>query len=489
MSGISRWSPAAGRFQNRKLHDSPQHGKLRPVQLYRALFPVLLALAPAPVTAEQPATSPAPLAPFQAPAPVMDTTGEPLSIYLITVGQGDPYWTRFGHNALWIRDRQRGTDIAYNWGLFDFNEPGFLSRFLSGNTRYWMAGFDTWDMLQVYRSENRSIDVQELALTPEQARDLQQFAEWNALPENRTYRYDYYLDNCSTRIRDAIDRVLSGQIRLATDSILTHNTYRSHTQRLLADHAPTWGGIMLVLGQPADNPITAWDEMFIPMLMRDHLRAVTVTDGAGGSRPLVSTEWRMLEPDRPPERAAAPNRAWSYTTTGLLLGLLIGLLAWGAGRGGWPPVTRTAAAILLSAWSILAGAAGLVVIGMWALTHHIFMYGNENVLQVTPLSLALALLIPLSVRSRPGPRAAYWATLLAFTILGLSLIGFILQLLPLMNQRNGEIIGLALPLHAATAYAVWRLSHGSEPASSLSDDAHPASRPVAAVSDTGSDPG
>jgi hypothetical protein len=398
----------------------------------------------------------------QQPAPqrLIDTAGEPLSIYLITIGQGDPYWTRFGHNALWIRDRQRGTDIAYNWGLFDFNEPGFLSRFLSGNTRYWMAGFDTWDMLDVYRSENRSVDVQELALTPALARDIQQFAEWNALPENRTYRYDYYLDNCSTRIRDAFDRVLSGQIRLATDSIRTHHTYRWHTQRLLAEHAPTWGGIMLVLGQPADRPITAWDEMFVPMLMRDHLRTVNITDGMGGTRPLVSAEWRIFDPTRPPERTVAPNRTVAYTITGVLLALMIAVLAWGGGRRGWPASTAKGAAVLVSAWSIFAGAAGLVVAGMWALTHHIFMYANENVLQMTPLSLALALLLPLSMRTRPKRRAAHLATLIAFITLGLSLIGLLVQLLPLMHQRNGEIIGLALPLHAAAAYAVWRLTHG-----------------------------
>lgn len=437
------------------------------MQPSRVLFLAQLALAIPVAAAAQPATTPA-----AAPTRAMDSTGEPLSIYLITVGQGDPYWTRFGHNALWIRDRQRGTDIAYNWGLFDFNEPGFLSRFLSGNTRYWMAGFDTWDMLEVYTSENRSIDVQELSLAPELARNLQEFVEWNALPENRTYRYDYYLDNCSTRIRDAIDRVLSGQIKLATDSIRTHNTYRSHTQRLLAEHLPTWGGIMLVLGQPADNPITAWGEMFIPMLMRDHVRAVNVTDGADGSRPLVSAEWRMFEPTRPPERATAPNRTRSYTTAGLLLGLLIVVLAWGAARAGWPPAVRTSVTVLMSAWSIIAGVAGLVVTGMWALTHHIFMYANENVLQATPPSLVLALLIPLSLRTRPSARAVHWATLLAFIIVGLSLIGFIVQLLPMMNQRNGEIVGLALPLHAATAYAVWRLAHGSEAASAPADDAH-----------------
>ena len=457
-------TPSGVRWLDRSAAVRAAPWQIAPVPIPRLLLFAWFCLAAPTARAQQPAPAP--------PQRTMDTTGEALSVYLITVGQGDPYWTRFGHNALWIRDRERGTDIAYNWGLFDFNEPGFLSRFLSGNTRYWMAGFTTWDMLDVYRSENRSIDVQELALTPELARDVQQFAEWNALPENRTYRYDYYLDNCSTRIRDAVDRALSGQIRLATDSIRTHHTYRWHTQRLLAEHAPTWGGIMLVLGQPADQPITAWDEMFVPMLMRDHLRDVNMSDGAGGTIPLIRAEWRLFEPTRPTERTAAPNRTAAYTTTGVVLALVIVVLATGARRSGWPPVARRAAAALVGAWSIFAGAAGLVVAGMWALTHHIFMYANENVLQATPLSLVLAVLLPLSIRARPGPRAAHMATLLAFVILGLSLIGLLAQLLPMMGQRNGEIIGFALPLHAAAAYAVWRLTHGGT-ASPAHDEAHP----------------
>jgi hypothetical protein len=378
------------------------------------------------------------------------------------MGQGDPYWARFGHNALRIVDRERGTDISYNWGLFDFNEPGFLTRFLSGNTRYWMEGFDTRAMLDVYRSENRSIDVQELAISPDAARRLRDFVEWNALPENRAYRYDYYLDNCSTRIRDALDRALNGRIRAATDTITTPNTYRSHTRRLLADHAPTYGGIMLVLGQRADVPLTAWEEMFVPMLMRDHLRAVTVRNVQGAIVPLVAREARLFQAQRPPERAVAPDRTRSFAAASLLLGAVIAALAWLAakregsrGSGG----ARTGAITLATAWSTFAGIVGTGALGMWALTHHTFMYHNENVLQFTPLSLALAIVLPFAFRARTNAVAALSAApVLALAVLALSTLGLIAQLLPMMSQVNGEMIALALPAHAGVAYAVWALS-------------------------------
>lgn len=391
---------------------------------------------------------------------MIDPGGPPVTVYLITMGQGDPYWARFGHNALWIRDRENGRDVAYNWGLFDFNEPGFLLRFLSGNTRYWMAGFDVWEMLNVYESENRTIDVQELALSDETARELRDFAEWNALPENRAYRYDYYRDNCSTRIRDALDRVLSGQIRLATDTVTTGTTYRWHTRRLLGDHALTYPGVSVVLGQPADRPISAWEEMFIPMQMRDHLRTLQVSDGAGGRRALVTNEWRLFTATRAAERTAPPNRTLPALLLGMLLGAVIAGLAWYGARPDGPRAARTAAVTLAGLWSALAGVAGLVAAGMWAFTHHEFMYANENVLQVNPLSLLLLGLLPFTTRADPDSRLTHYAALVALTVFGASLAGVLAGALPFMNQQSGEVIALALPLHAGVAAAVWRLAHG-----------------------------
>jgi hypothetical protein len=393
-----------------------------------------------------------------APGPAVDS-GPPISVYLITMGQGDPYWARFGHNALWIRDRERGRDVAYNWGLFDFDEPGFLTRFLSGNTRYWMAGFDVWNMLQVYRFENRTIEVQELALSSDAARELRDFVEWNELPENRAYRYDYYRDNCSTRIRDALDRVLAGQIHMSTDTILTDRSYRWHTRRLLGDHLSTYAGISLVLGRPADRDISVWEEMFIPMAMRDHLRTLQISDGQGGRRPLVTAEWKLFEADRVPERPVPPSRTVPVLMFSVLTGAVMVLLAWaGTGPRG-RRAARTGATTLIVTWSALAGLAGVAAAGMWAFTHHVFMYANANVLQFNAVSLVLLGLMPFVARARSESRLAHYSALAALVVLGLSIVGLIAQLIPAFRQDSAEVIALALPLHAGVAAAVWRLAH------------------------------
>src|SRR5947208_3793455 len=102
--------------------------------------------------------------PAQQP-PLTISTAEPgsqLTVYLRTFGWGDVVWERFGHNAIWIRDRANGTDLTYNWGMFDFNQPHFVWRFVTGDTRYWMAPIDYLSMVRYYRQNNRSILAQEL---------------------------------------------------------------------------------------------------------------------------------------------------------------------------------------------------------------------------------------------------------------------------------------------------------------------------------------
>jgi hypothetical protein len=157
------------------------------------------------------------------------------TVYLVTFGPGEAVWERFGHNALWIHDPDRGTDVAYHYGVFDFREADFIPRLLRGRMRYAMGRTDAVRLLDGYAAAGRSIWIQELDLTPAQVSELRGFLEWNARPENRHYRYDYFRDNCSTRIRDALDRVLGGEIHRQLAGVETGTTYRFHSLRLTND--------------------------------------------------------------------------------------------------------------------------------------------------------------------------------------------------------------------------------------------------------------
>lgn len=386
------------------------------------------------------------------PAPGADTTpGAGIRIYLLTMGPGDAVWEKFGHNALWIRDPARGIDLAYNWGLFDFNEADFIPRFLRGSMRYWMEGIPAEPMIAFYARSDRSVWAQELDLTPAQKLELERFVELNALDENKFYHYDYFLDNCSTRVRDALDRVLGGRIRALTDTIATGTSYRWHTRRLTQEELPIYTGMDLVLGQPGDREISAWAEMFLPMRLRDRIARVTVPGADGVARPLVLGEVQLYAARRAPEASAPANLIPAYLALGVALAALVAGLAIAADRGGRGP--RVALAVIGSIWSLVGGLVGLVMILTWTATDHTFMYRNENLLQFTPLSLLLVFLLPrLFLRDR-SPRLAISV---AAAAAALSVLGFALQILPSFYQVNGEIIALALPVHVGLAWAALR---------------------------------
>jgi hypothetical protein len=381
--------------------------------------------------------------------------GAALTIYLLTIGQGDLVFQRFGHNALWIRDAARGTDVAYNWGMFDFDQPNFLGRFLTGDTRYWMEGFDALAMVRHYAEvEQRSVWAQELALTPMQRAALRDYVEWNAREENKFYRYDYYRDNCSTRVRDALDRALGGALRQALVGRPTGTSYRSHTRRLVAGDAPIYAGIQIALGRPADAPIDAWEEAFLPVRLMTYARELRVPGPDGAAIPLVRSERTLYTAPRAPERAAAP----SYLVGALVVGVAIGgvLAALGrvaaqGGAGGAP-----ALALLGGVWLLLTGVLGTALLLAGTVTRHVFMARNLNLLAVNPLALVALVLLLLALGTRrpaSRARAARRAERAVGLVAALAAVGALLELTPL-GQRSGEVFALVLPTHLGLWWAL-----------------------------------
>jgi hypothetical protein len=397
----------------------------------------------------------------QAPAPA--PLGANAQVYLVTFGRGDLVWEVWGHNAIWFKDAAEGLDAAFNWGMFNFAEPGFLGRLAMGTMHYAMYGLPGSASIAEYPADNRDVYLQELRLTPEQKVELlANLIELN-VDENRYYTYDYYRDNCSTRVRDAIDGVIGGRIRATLEPQLTEHTWRWHGRRLIHDMKLSLGGPLnyagmeFILGHKADERINRWQETFLPMLLMDDLRDVTVLDAAGSEVPLVLSETRLFESTRPPDPIDAP----SWTIPFLLIGILGGGLIAGLGsisrRG-----SRAAAWLsgsLATAWSFVAGIGGLLALFVWAVTDHVFLHSNENLLQLSPLSMVLVIGF-VAAHFSAGVR---WLVPLAFAALALSVLGLVMQGIPGFDQVNGEIIALALPLHAGVAWAALQLTGSREP--------------------------
>ncbi len=391
--------------------------------------------------------------------PAQPEPGSELTVYLMTMGPGDEVWEKFGHNAIWIHDSVRNTDVAYNWGLFDFDAADFFPRFLKGDMRYWMGGFDKEGTLDFYRRANRSVWVQELNLTPAQRLSLDRSVEWNALPENRYYDYDYFRDNCSTRVRDALDSALGGVIQRATADVQSGTTYRSHTRRLTQDVPWIYLGTLLGLGQPVDRQISRWEEMFLPVRLHDDILGIRVADASGRSVPLVKSDAVLFVSSREPERLEPANHIGVYLVAGMLVlfvSLLLRYLAGGGSNG-----ARISLLVVTGLWSLMVGVLGTALAALWAFTNHVYSYQNENLLQANPLSLVLTMMILASI-GRRGPAGGGEGMVgsrtskLAWMVAGLATAGIALKILPAFHQVNGEIIALMLPAHLGIALALSR---------------------------------
>jgi hypothetical protein len=386
--------------------------------------------------------------------------GSELVVYLMTMGPGELVWERFGHNAIYIRDDARGTGTAYNFGIFDFDQEDFLLRFVQGRMFYWMEGADAERTAAVYRSYDRSVWLQELELTPAQRVALRDFLEWNEREENRYYHYDYYHDNCSTRVRDALDRALGGAIRAQTEGVPAGTTFRWHTRRLAADDLLTYTGLNVGLGRPVDRPISVWEEMFLPMAVREHFRTLEVRLPDGGRAPLVREEFTVHESATYFERPDPPRRLPGFLMLGLLVGAAVALLST---RADDSRLAREAASVLIGSWSAVAGLLGVVLAFLWALTDHSAAHHNENLLQVSPLLLPLLVLGPLALRPRRRRRLLPLAAGLAGLVAAGSVLGLVLHFLPYAAQENGEIVALALPINLALAWALLRRARAGAP--------------------------
>ena len=387
-----------------------------------------------------------------------------LKVYLVTFGPGEEIFEKFAHNAIWIHDPsspEKYRDVAFNYGLFNFGGD-FVYRFARGDMRYWMGGYGALEMIQLYQDDNRNIGSQELNLNPRQAQQLSDFLWDNAAVANRYYAYNYYTDNCSTRVRDALDRVLQGQIKRQTQDVITTHSYRFHTLRIISSNPVLYVCLQMLLGEPADRPISRWDEMFLPIAMQNHLRDVKVMDEAGNWVPLVGSERTIFCGTRLPVAALPPPWGKYFTLAGILTALALFLLHAASQRSRW---ARRAMLLLAMAWSFLIGFGGSFLALATLLTTHWPIYYNQNLLQFFPPAILTVFVLPKAFRGQP--RALRRAMRLSLLTLASSLIGVVLKIMPVGSQDNWSIIFWVLPVHMVLAIILIRESRRIELAANI----------------------
>lgn len=379
--------------------------------------------------------------------------GSELRVWLVTAGPGSAVWERYGHNALRVLDTRTGYDVSYNWGIFSFGEPvEFIVRFLQGRMLYMMAPFDTQAMLASYARDGREVILQELDLTSPEKLELLVFAQNNARPENRDYYYQYFLDNCSTRVRDLLDLVLGGRLEETFGREATGNSYRWHTRRLTQVDPFVYAGMDALLGTPTDTELTVWDEMFLPLTLRDEVRDVEIRRADGSVRPLVLSEEVTIPSTRFEEASAPPSWFLRFLMAGLLIGVVFASLALPAFHAS--ALRRGVILSIAVAWTGLFGVLGLILVGL-LFTDHMFSTWNENLFLMNPLFLVVAVAIPLSASSPVWRQRAHSVSTICAAI---ALLGLVWQVVPASAHQNGMFFALLLPPHLGLALGLRALN-------------------------------
>jgi hypothetical protein len=363
-----------------------------------------------------------------------NVTGAP-RIGVMTMEPGEEFWERFGHDSLVVVDPASNTATSYNFGFFDLTEPGFVGNFIRGYMRYYLIALPADEDLADYRAKGRGVAIQWLDLDDDQARSLATALAVNARPENNRYRYLYFTDNCTTRVRDALDKALGGRLKQQMAGRSQGNTFRSESVRLAWPAKWMAFGFHLGLSGYADRPLSRWDEAFIPMRLRDSLREVKRADG----RPLVQSEQVLL----PHRLSMPPAEMPRWRVPALFIGLGFGVAVLTLGRRR----PRLLAALALPFW-LIAGLGGLLMLYIWFGTEHIAGHGNENILLLSPLSLLLLHGGWRQLRGRDGS-ARFHALL--WIVAGSAAIAGFLKFLPFRPQENVEWVLLLLPIHLALA--------------------------------------
>jgi hypothetical protein len=387
------------------------------------------------------------LAPPLAHAGGADAPGADLRVDLYTNGPGTIYWERFGHDALVITDTSSGEAYAFNYGLFDFDQKDFYLNFARGIMIYRAAAWPLADDIQQYSGEGRSITAQQLNLTPAQRAQLRDFLVWNVQPEHSRYRYRYFADNCTTRIRDALDRVLGGALqRQLAGPAARGETYRSETDRLMSGQPWLMYLLDLGLGPYADQPLTRWTGGFIPARLMNELRDVRASDGT-----LLVQSDTVLSPQRlPSPPSTPPDMRWPLLIAGLVLGAAFVVSA--CLRDQYD-IERWWFAMVGMLYALLAGIAGVLMLVLWFATAHRAAWANENLWLFNPLAW---LLIPALLRVRkPGTACSRGALATAALLTLLSLFGLLSKLMPAFPQHNLPWIMLALPAWAGLLAGMW----------------------------------
>jgi hypothetical protein len=315
---------------------------------------------------------------------------ERAQISLITGEPGPELAAKFGHSAIRVYDPENGIDLVYNYGTYDFNAPGFYQKFLMGKLSYSLSVYEFKRMVYAYKYYNQSLYEQVLNLNYDEKVEVYNIININYLPENRYYPYDFFFDNCSSRIRDVLENVLGDKLYFDDQHIKKHKTFRQLLDEFL--YSAKWGdfGIDLIIGRPADVIASSREYMFLPYKLFDAFEYAQIIRDNGKS-PLVQITNIINQSVNIPGKKEIQVSPLLLFWTLFLLVLALSLIF---NRN--KKVFKYIDTILFLA----VGFAGLLISFLWFVTEHIPTKDNLNLLWAFPFHLILPYMILRNIKTQ-----------------------------------------------------------------------------------------
>ncbi|MEY2596787.1 MAG: hypothetical protein RI965_2059 [Bacteroidota bacterium] len=351
-----------------------------------------------------------------------ETDSSAIRISLLTCTPGAELYSVFGHSALRVVDSAAGTDIVYNYGTFDFNDPDFYTKFVRGKLMYFVSQVSYPDFIFEYQYFKRGVVEQVLHLSPIKKKKIQSFLFENIREENRYYKYDFLYDNCTTRLRDIIFQKEENSIVEVPMIVESGQTFRDHLHYYLNRAEMKWTalGIDLLLGIGADMPMDNMESMFLPDFLMKGISSARVDNVKLESDKIIQVN----------DLQSIPLHSSFFVTPLFIISLLSFLLL--IPSFGFIKNT-TLGSLADRILFINTGLLGIFLLFMWLGTDHESFSKNINLIWAFPLNIFFSFRLN-AINKRMQQFFKIWSLMILILIaVSLSFLGMInMALYPLM---------------------------------------------------------
>jgi hypothetical protein len=298
-------------------------------------------------------------------------------ISIITCGAGDELYSLFGHTAIRIIDSTNNTDIVYNWGGFTFDQPNFYLKFLRGKLLYYSSADYFPDFMYEYIYEHRSVYEQVLNIDSAAKKRIINAVNFNMSGDNKFYKYDFLLDNCTTRVKNIIfenNKTATIKTRIVPEGITARDMIHYYLER--GNQLWTELGIDILLGSRVDRPVSNDEAMFLPEFFMKGLDNTEIS-----SHPFVKSNTVILQ------GAAKAKPAWKYLPLVVTAAVCFLLFFISTLKTKWAKtIIKFFDALLL----YITGLIGVLILFMWFATDHTVCRNNLNIAWALPTNFIAA---------------------------------------------------------------------------------------------------